>query len=118
VPVVFRIECVEAQQDVGGLPEHEAHLGPVERDLLEPEERHPLLELALQPGGIDLEPWERHSGLDASLQREQLDLKVDGVSKFRLAGLDDPQLGNFPGFTARCASRRRRLSRHGEIVHD
>ena len=37
--VVRRLERLEPPQDVGGLPEHETEVGPVERDVLEAEQR-------------------------------------------------------------------------------
>ena len=37
--VVGALERLEAQQDVGGLPERQAEVGPLERDVAEPDER-------------------------------------------------------------------------------
>ena len=103
--VVGRVEGVEAPQDVGGLPERQAEVGPVERDVREADQRATGRKLCAQPLRVDLHPRQRHAGLHAPLHLDKRELHVDGARQIRLIGFELFQLDDFARLGARWAGR-------------
>ena len=100
--MVLLVQGLVPAEDVGGLPEHQAQFGPVDRDLLETEKRAPQLLLAFQPREVNVDPGQRNPRLDAMLESQQLDLQVDCFGQLRVIDLDLPELDDL----ARLGSRR------------
>ena len=98
--VLGRVERVEAAQDVGRLPERQAEVGPVERNVGEADERPAGGLLRAQPLGIGLNPGQRHARLHAALHVDERDLHVDGRRQLGLRRLQFFQLDDFARFSA------------------
>ena len=91
------LERVEPAQDVGRLAKRQAEVGPVERDVAEPDQRAAGRLLLAQPAVVRRNPRQRHARLHAALHLDERDLHVDRRGQFRLIGLDLFQLDDFAG---------------------
>ena len=103
--VVGRVERIEAPEDVGRLPERQAEVSPVERDVRKSNKRTAGGKLRAQPFRIHLHPRKRHAGLHAPLDLDKCQLHVDGARKIRLIGSELFQFENFSRLSARWAGR-------------
>ena len=99
------VQGIEAVEDVRRLADHQAEVGEIERDLLEPQQRTALQLVALEGVGVEVERRQRHAALDAPLQLEQLDVHVDRVGELGMPGLDGAQFRDLARFGARRSGR-------------
>jgi hypothetical protein len=97
--VIGQLERLEAAQNIGGLPNHQAEIAPVDRDLFELQDRTGLLVVGLAP--IERRGRQRDSCLHASLCAEQLDLHVGRRRQIGLRVLELSQLSDLARFGAR-----------------
>ena len=107
--VIGGLERVVPPQDVGGLPERQPEVGPVERDVGEAHDRTSGRALRAQPFGVDLNPRERHARLHAALHVDQGELHVDRAGQLGLCGPELLELDDFARLGARGAWRWRLL---------
>jgi hypothetical protein len=87
------------------LADHQPHLSPVERDLLEGQERSAIGNVPLDARLVDPMGGDWHPRLDAALQLDEGQLHVDGrgqlgIGVFQFLELDD-LTGFCPGWTLR-----------------
>ena len=121
--MIGRLERVVPPQDVGGLPERQPEIGPVERDIGESHDGPSGRALRAEPFAVHLNPRQRHARLHAALHVDQGELHVDragqiGLRRFELLELDD-----FAWLGARGPRRRgwqglRLIGRIGRIGHE
>ena len=94
------IDRIVAMQDVGGLPERQAEIGPLERNIAESYGRPASGLLSRQPGRVRVNPRKRNPRLNAPLRLDELDLHVDRCGQLGLGETELPQLADFPGLGA------------------
>ena len=92
-----RVQSIKPVQDIRRLADHQAKVGEIERDVLEPEQRTAVQLMALHDVGVEFERRERHAALDAPLQLQQLDVHVHGARELGMACLDRAQFCNLRG---------------------
>ena len=95
--VVLPIERLEPLEDVRRLPECQAEVRPVERNVAEPDERPARLLLSGDPRRIGLNPGKRDSPLDAPLHFDERELQVDRRRQFGLFSFELLEFGDFAG---------------------
>src|SRR5262249_33639650 len=98
--VVGPIERFEALEDVRGLTEGESEVAPLERNVLEADQRTAGGLLRLLPLGIDLDPGQRDARLHAALHIDERDLHVDRRRQLRLRRLQLFELNDLARFRA------------------
>jgi hypothetical protein len=104
-----RLERVVPVKDVGRLPEGQPEVGPVERNVAEPDEPPPFGLLRRNPVVPDAQPGQWHTSLHATLHVDELDLHVNGGFELGMGDFELAKLGEL--------SRLGSLGRRGTLGH-